>query len=119
MNDETIKLVRDLADKLGTTTEHLWGVLVKQAAINASLTLVWNLFALIIFIILGYYIPRVIKKAADTDSEELSFALLIAAVALGVVCIVWICSIPGSISSIMSGFYNPEYWALNQLKVLK
>ena len=29
MNDKTEQLVRELAEKLGTTVEHLWGVLVQ------------------------------------------------------------------------------------------
>ena len=34
MNDQTLELIRDLAEKLGTTTEHLWGVLMTQAFIS-------------------------------------------------------------------------------------
>ena len=37
MNDQTLQLLKQLADKLGTTAEHLWAVLVKQAGIEARM----------------------------------------------------------------------------------
>jgi len=35
MNEDTIKLIRDLAEKFGTTSEHLWAVMVRQALISS------------------------------------------------------------------------------------
>ena len=34
MNQETIELLKVLADKFGTTTEHLWSVLINQAFLS-------------------------------------------------------------------------------------
>lgn len=39
MDDKTLQVVTDLASKLGTTAEYLWGVLLKQAPITGSLAL--------------------------------------------------------------------------------
>lgn len=36
MDERTEKLLRELADKFGTTVDHLWSVLVHQAPINAT-----------------------------------------------------------------------------------
>ena len=38
MNEATAKLIEELAAKLGTTAEHLWGVLVRQAPISATVS---------------------------------------------------------------------------------
>lgn len=35
MNEQTEKLLREIAAKIGTTGEHLWGVLIQQAYIRA------------------------------------------------------------------------------------
>ncbi len=34
MDEQIEKLLRELAEKLGTTAEHLWGVLMRQAPIS-------------------------------------------------------------------------------------
>lgn len=39
MEEKTIKLIEQLAQKLGTTTEYLWAVLLKQAPIDATVVL--------------------------------------------------------------------------------
>ena len=45
MNDQTLELIRDLAEKLGTTTEHLWGVLVTQAYISGVGDVIFRRFS--------------------------------------------------------------------------
>lgn len=44
MNDKTIELLRQMAEKLGTTGEHLWAVLVRQSYIEGGLDLFWFVF---------------------------------------------------------------------------
>lgn len=42
MNDKNIALMLEkLAAQLGTTVEYLWGILVKQAAIEADIAFTW------------------------------------------------------------------------------
>lgn len=43
MNEQTVKLVEQLAQKLGTTTEYLWNVLIKQAPISAAIDMIYCL----------------------------------------------------------------------------
>ena len=40
MNEETLQAVTALAQKLGTTSEYLWSVLIQQAYLEAGLSLV-------------------------------------------------------------------------------
>ena len=52
MNDQTVQLLRELAEKFGTTTEHLWGVLIKQAYISG----VGDLITSIAFALAAIYV---------------------------------------------------------------
>ena len=47
MNDQTAKLIEQLAQKLGTTTEYLWSVLIKQAPIDALSRLAFFIVSII------------------------------------------------------------------------
>jgi hypothetical protein len=121
MNENTEKLVRELAEKLGTTAEHLWGVLMRQAPITAATD------AVIAVIMLGvlwalYHLVRS-KTTAPPKTEddrypsaewvktdaELAWVILAiyGALTVAVVC--------GTIATVMTATMNPEYWALKQL----
>jgi hypothetical protein len=56
VDTKTEALIRDLAEKLGTTTEHLWGVLVHQAMIAGLVEIIvmaaWVLALFVVFRIL-------------------------------------------------------------------
>ncbi len=40
MSEKTEQLLRELAQKLGTTAEHLWGVLIKQAYVDSIIGII-------------------------------------------------------------------------------
>jgi hypothetical protein len=121
MNETTEKLIRELAEKLGTTTEHLWGILLKQAPISASID---TLIALIMLAILwmGYaFVSKKTKVPEKTDhykslyaewDGECAFAAWLALAAYGFLTI---CITFCSITSVVTALANPEYWALKQL----
>ncbi len=113
MNEQTQKLISELADKLGTTAEHLWGVLVRQAPIDATASIVSSgVFLLIslITIIVGLQLQ---KKTQEDFAYGFSsfFCLAGGAIALAVTISVTV----ASLSDISAGFINPEYWALKQI----
>jgi len=123
MNNQTSELLNQLATKLGTTTQYLWSVLLKQAPISALTTLMY----LVIIIVGGFILyganKRFSKQHKDTtrdyerttcDYEEhehlgvvMVISLIIWAIAFLVVFL--------SLSDIINGFFNPEYWALHQI----
>ena len=117
MNEETLKLVEQLAQKLGTTTEYLWGVLIKQAPIDAFT----NLFYVLATIISGiglYKLHKYFLKENEHNNslyyehEELLVGpMIIAALIWSTIAI--ICFF--SMGEIIIGFINPEYWALNEI----
>ncbi len=118
MNEQTEKMIRELAEKLGTTTEHLWGVLLAQAPVAG----VWSAMAAMGYVIGAVLVTiiayKVVRHLWEVEREE------VLAWFTGVVCLIWfvICCIGFSsyIYDAVTAFYNPEYWALqNILKELK
>ena len=62
MNQEIVELLQGLADKFGTTTEMLWGVLLKQAPINGFVRIVGLLFVLGVFGIASFITFKLSKN---------------------------------------------------------
>lgn len=110
MNDQSEALIRELSEKLGTTAENLWGVLLTQAPITGLV----NLLVMAAWAGLMVWAFRVIKKqtAEDNWDEDLSFVAWIAWVAMSTLAaIIAGCSLAETVAALI----NPEYWALMQI----
>jgi hypothetical protein len=105
MNEETIKLIRELAAKFGTTSEHLWGVMLKQAPLDA----LCDLLGFIIWIAVAFMVGKWFSRQDDWDETGRAVGMVLPWAACGIGVIALCCSL----SSIVSGFFNPEYWALH------
>jgi nitrate reductase gamma subunit len=111
MNDEKIaSLIEKLATKLGTTAEYLWGVLIKQAAISATVDI---LFASIIITGIVFYTKWLFKRTNDPDYDidDHDGAIALGIVG-GVLSLIGIIILLFCIQNIFTGYFNPEYWAL-------
>jgi len=110
MNPETIQLVNQLASKLGTTTEHLWAVLVRQAPIDSII----DLCLYVVFGVIFYACFKSMKKyVSSAHGYNTATPIAIAGVAiLGVIFLVLFIS---SIQECVDGFFNPEYSAIHQI----
>lgn len=107
----TDKIIQELASKLGTTSEYLWSVLIKQAPIDSTVTLIQ-------YVIIGLAVHGLwkvtkakLQEWVDDDFIPGIALTLIAWLVLGILVIVAFCSI----SQTVSGFINPEYWALDKV----
>lgn len=119
MNDQTIALIRELAAKLGTTTEHLWGVLVAQARVDFFAS------TFIYIILIGFFVTeffllrwmtKVIVEKWESDEVPPQFpAIAIATIILGIICIVGFFSATSYMDMYLASILNPEYWALKQI----
>ena len=119
MNKETLDLVRGLADKLGTTAEHLWGVLVKQAPISSACDLGVLIMAIVSSIIIIFQVSKgqeyqegKTKQKFFYEHDELAMGITVIS---GGVLIISIIILIVCFATIMSGFFNPEYWAFKQI----
>lgn len=121
MKEETTELLNQLAQKLGTTTEYLWSILLKQAPISATLDLIKMLFILFFGLILWKIHKHLMKKEDRDDRysqtlydkyEEGARIPMIVAV---IIFIILSISCFYSIGNVVNGYFNPEYWALRTI----
>ena len=110
MNNDAMTLLTALAGKLGTTTEYLWDVLVRQAPISA-------ITSLLVISLLTYILYRSVKyvqskKVNSEDDEEYSAELVrllwFVVVVLAIIVVISNISLA---HNVMNGLFNPEYWA--------
>jgi len=116
MNKDTLDLLKDMAAKLGTTADHLWAVMIRQAYVSFVTDL-------ILYIAAGIALYAIVKgvrlcldnKPAGLTGEDRQFGFTVLMVIFSVmgviVCLLIVCNIPGTITKIV----NPEYWALRQI----
>lgn len=118
MESNYTDLLRELASKLGTTSEYLWSVLLRQALFSA----ITDTIMIVIWMAVGYIIykahSRLEKKEEYYYDNHAGIAVFMAisAAIWGIVMLFCFFSVP----SIINGLFNPEYWALNRvLEALK
>lgn len=117
MNDQTITALDKLASQLGTTSEYLWGILLRQAPFSATVLLVQII--LIFIAVYALYRLHVYFSTEDEDGrslyyekqEVLQFPMFICACILGIFIIAAFLLF----ENILWGFFNPEYWALTEV----
>lgn len=108
-------MLKVLADKLGTTTEHLWSVLLNQAFFSGVFSTAFLAMILIPSVWWIRYASREIRKEREhesyysvTSAETLRFQRILLILACGTISTI-------TVYDIMTAFLNPEYWALNRL----
>ncbi len=121
MDDKTTALIEKLAEKLGTTAEHLWGVLLHQAPISGAVDLATIVVMVLAAVGLVPFVKGKTTKQAETkderypraewEGEGAGLAWLGTAIYLIITGVVVI----GSAQGIVAAFFNPEYWALSHI----
>jgi hypothetical protein len=110
MNDQTQKLLQQLADKLGTSVDRLWVCLVKQAIISSwtnTLLAVLGIVLLAVFLKVAF----VMKKLCDKNDDYIP-GLVAAWCAVGIMLIIMVVAVPVDLEMTFAGFFNRDYWAL-------
>lgn len=123
MDENTLQALTALAEKLGTTAEYLWGVLVRQAPIAAGIEAVSCLLqiAVLVFWTRFVYLKTKLKKDADSmsycrgDAEWENEGAFFGWFSVVLLWLIVFCVVGSSVTTIVSGFFNPEYWALRQI----
>jgi hypothetical protein len=128
MNTQTTELLSKLAQKLGTTSEYLWHVLLHQAVISAWIGIIQVLIlagAIICFLRFHkkFSTPGLYEEKSWYDdtkskfvsiyegSEWIGVVMAIIGIILSSLCIVTCFNI----NNIINGFFDPEYWALDKI----
>lgn len=110
--DQLAPLLNKLAEQMGTTSQYLWGVLLKQAPVKASI--IGAEYA--ITAIALYMIFRFRKSIVDYCAEELPKPVnVIGGVVIGIIAVVWLLECMFCFESFLTAIFNPEYWAMQRV----
>ena len=122
MDDKTLSTLTALAQKLGTTGEYLWGVLLKQAPITGSIDLAVMATWVVAVVCYFRFVRRMTKKPAATDANKWPGAqwsneegVWLAWTTVVVAGLLTALIVGVSLSSTVAALLNPEYWALKQI----
>lgn len=112
------KIIQQLADKFGTTVEHLWAVMVRQARVEAVLDIFWILALIATLVLTAWFVRYAWRKTKEEDysnrwDEE---AVVVISVVCGIISALITVPIIALLSyGLVSKLFNPEYWALQQI----
>jgi hypothetical protein len=115
MNENTEILLRELAEKLGTTSEYLWQNLLNQAPISGSFGIVWT----ILFLFLVVFVVNNIRRKMSAWKQKYNSIDINSMVALHIIGM----SFFGGLSLIIlhnsvTAFMNPGFWAMKEILYL-
>jgi len=114
MNKETLDLLQQLAAKLGTTAEHLWSVLIRQAYISFAMDLVlYVALILAMFVCFKKVFPFFGHKCQEDPDGD--FVYLLGTFFVGAILLACTLVAIFGISDTVTKIANPEYWALMQI----
>ena len=115
MDKQTLDLLQQLAAKLGTTAEHLWAVLVRQAFCSGCADLlVYGLAGAFVWLTLRKT-PKWIQTVKDAESDLEEAAYVVALAISWLLVVIFIIAAACSLGDTVAAFVNPEYWALKQI----
>ena len=116
MEHSTEVLIIELSDKLGTTSEHLWGVLVAQAPIYAvsAITLHVCVFTAMYFLV-RFVLGKTTVKEGENSAEWNEEGGFFAWVFVAIFSLLEFLALVVDLSRLAGAIFNPEYWALQQL----
>lgn len=113
MDDKTLQALTALANKLGTTAEYLWGVLLKQAPITGGLSLLMMAAWVVVCVLLVRYVRS--KTRGERPEWDDETARAFAWTGVGMVCAVAALVVSIELGGAVTAIVNPEYWALRQI----
>ena len=121
MDEKTLQVLTALANKLGTTAEYLWGVLLRQAPITGVIDLALMAAWVALSVMWCRFVMRKTTAPKPTDDdrhpraawqeEAAFFSWLSAVVLVGVTASI----VTSGFATTAAALVNPEYWALRQI----
>lgn len=129
MNEQTYKILQQLAEKFGTTTEYLWGILIKQAYVTAGINILFFSLVLIFGFVLLILHKRFSKERTEIELCKLSDRTFTRKYTIYeekewtetvmIICvIIWVTLFLVSFACLIGAvkaLANPGYWALKEV----
>ena len=113
MDNKALEALTALANKLGTTAEYLWAVLVKQAPISGAIDLAMMVAWAVACTFLVRFVHR--KTRGGEPEWEDDMARSAAWLCTGLTCAMAAMVISVELGGAITAIVNPEYWALRQI----
>lgn len=111
MNDATQAALVALAGKLGTTAEHLWGVLIRQARIDAWLSLGQSVVMVAVATAFFVWLSKQPELEGYNNDGAIAIRIVGSIICIALLLVVLFAGVP----SVLTGFANPEAAALRDL----
>lgn len=113
MNDQTLVLIEKLAVKLGTTSEYLWGIMLRKARLAVITDLLQ--YGLVILACIGcYYLWKfAVRKVNGDDNWDFEF-YWIPGIISGVL-LLFLIAIFFSFPNTFYALFDPEVWVLTEI----
>lgn len=117
MNEKTEQLLQSLSEKLGTTTEYLWTILISQAKYEAITSVIQMSFMVAI---IYFTIKLHIRFSKEDDRGNTMYyykdeALIIPMIIASISSVIMIVFFLNGFNDLIASILNPEYWALKQV----
>ena len=113
MNEELGRKLAELAGKLGTTVEHLWSVLIRQAYIDGVSSLLTTLLSVAVGFVAIFLFLHVRR---DREKYLGKYAPAFAEYFILTIVLLFVAAVAGSnLYWVISDFFNPEFYALRHL----
>lgn len=109
--DKFGKYIDEFAAKLGTTSQYVFEILVKQQVTTGISWLVFFVILLVLSVIATIMFMKTYKRAVENHKYDLEYGCLIGMIVGCIVILVCLASISYDIRLIM----NPEYYALQDI----
>lgn len=115
MNDQTAKLLEQLASKMGTTSEYLWSILLRQAPIESTITLIQVILIMGVGVVLFKCHKHFMNDKNDMSYYEKEETLGIPMILAAVIWFIFFLAAIVCLDEIINGYFNPEFWALDYI----
>ncbi|NCD07544.1 MAG: hypothetical protein EOL97_15660 [Spirochaetia bacterium] len=110
--EQLTQLLAQLAAKLGTTTEYLWSILLKQAQV---VIITRSLLSLILIIGIILSIKLIYKIISESSTEDPDNPTVFTVGLLSTLIFILSISLFFSVEALITTAINPEYWALERV----
>ncbi len=111
---ELDKALAALAAKLGTTAQHIWAVLIRQARVEIAIDAIFLILSILIFSAWFRWLRTYLKRN-ESDFFDGSPAEVFPLIVCGIGCLILFGFCVACLFELPTLLLNPEYWALQQI----
>lgn len=120
MNEQTIQLINQIAEKIGTKAEHLYAALIRQAYISAitdcvAFTIVLTLAFIWVKLHIKFTKPIKGNKFKESAYGKYKESIIIPMCLSAILIVAALSYYISNIGSTISGFINPDYFVIQKL----